>query len=656
MNPIKRIRKRTASLERNPLIKYAFILLVLIAAPFLLMFGMEFVQRGSITGTLGWISGNLPIASLNALLVLFLLLLLYSLLGSLFISVSLSTIVVGLMSLINYFKSSLVGQPFFPWDIMQHKESMDIASLVTGSAQLRIIVMVGVAVVAVLAVTLLLPRLSMPLMYRAGFAVLSLVALYSFSMKTAEIGKILDRAGVSEIVWNQEQNYGDNGLALAFTMNVKNSIVAKPEGYNEAAIAQVAQNLATPQAKLASLPASSDGQSPNVIFIMNEAFWDPTLLPGVTFSEDPVPTIHQLQKESTSGYLLSPQFGGGTSNVEFEVLTGDSMSFLPNGSVPYQQYISKPVPTLASYFEDKGYKSMAIHSYEGWFWNREQVYKQMGFEGFMSKDHFDNPEYKGDFISDQEVAKSIIKQVDDSERPSFIYAVTMQNHGPYDDMRYGTNPIKAEGNLSEQAKNILETYTQGAHDADQSLKTLIDHYSNSDQPTIIVFYGDHLPMLGNDYQVYKEGGFISSSNTSEWSLEETKKMHSVPLVVWSNFDMPQEQVPTISDSFLGAYILDRLNMEKPAQFALSSEVFKSVPGLLGGLVVDKDQNLHTSVPAEAESLVNDYRQVQYDQLFGKQYLAGYIDHDYLTKAALPNYNAEFAQKDPESTLNADEKE
>ncbi len=190
--------------------------------------------------------------------------------------------------------------------------------------------------------------------------------------------------------------------------------------------------------------AASQTQKPNVIFIMNEAFWDPTLLKNVKFSEDPLPTVHRLQKEMTSGFLLSPQFGGGTSNVEFEILSGQSMSFMPAGSVPYQQYISRPLPSLASYFKSQGYASTAIHSYERWFWNRENVYRYMGFDEFISKEGFDNPVNKGAFIADDEVSRRIIQEVEENEEPTFIYAVTMQNHGPYDDNRYGDNPIKTE--------------------------------------------------------------------------------------------------------------------------------------------------------------------------------------------------------------------
>ncbi|OXM84975.1 hypothetical protein CF651_18360 [Paenibacillus rigui] len=622
--------------------------ILLLAVPPLLLLGVELIQRGSWTDTVGWITQHRDLAIMNGTLDLLVLLVCYSLFGSLMTGVAVSALLLFLMALISYFKTKLIGEPFFPWDIFLKKESMNIIPLVTGPSALKRIAALAGVIIFLLVLRWLLPRLRLKWSSRIVVGVLSLLALYSFGMRTPWATQWMDRMGANEIVWNQKQNYSDNGLALAFTMNVKNIVVAKPEGYSEPSMAAVAQNIAATQTAMtvvssketAPLEKKLQGKRPNVIFIMNEAFWDPTLLPNVQFSEDPVPTVHRLQKESTSGYLLSPQFGGGTSNVEYEVLSGNSMSFLPGGSVPYQQYINKPLPSLASYFESKDYKSMAIHSYEGWFWNRENVYKQMGFESFKSKERFDNPEYKGFFISDDEVSRSIIKEVDDTEKPMFIYAVTMQNHGPYDDAkRYDSNPIKAEGNLTEDARSILETYTHGAHDADQSLQMLIDHFEQSDEPTVIVFYGDHLPMLGMDYDVYKQGGLISQS--AQWSLEENRRMHSVPFVMWSNLDLPKQQVPTISDSFLGSFVLDTLQMEKPASFALGDQLRRQTPGLLRDLVVDAEGGLHQTVPEASRELVNQYKELQYDQLFGKQFLSKYIDQDYLTKSTLPNYNAEF---------------
>ncbi|SDN38104.1 Phosphoglycerol transferase MdoB [Paenibacillus sp. yr247] len=622
------------------------LLLFMICLPILSIAGLELLERGSLHDTLQWISSNQTFFLLNVGLSFCLLAFIYAVVGSLAISGSISTLLLGLMALISYMKVKMIGEPFFPWDILLNKESMNIASLVTGKAALLRIGAVLTAVILVLLLKWVLPRVSLPIISRIGLGLFSLYALYAFGIKTPLAGKILDHAGVNEIIWNQRENYSNNGLALAFTLNVKNSIVQKPGTYSDQSIATVAATIQQAELKDTGLNKSAvadplKGKKPNVIFIMSEAFWDPTLLTNVKFSEDPVPTIHRLQKESTFGYLLSPQFGGGTSNVEFEVLTGNSMSFLPGGSIPYQQYVTKPVPSLASYFADQGYRSMGIHSYEGWFWNRNTVYKELGFESFKSSEHFVNPETKGYFISDAEVSRNLIEEVDKTADPMFIYTVTMQNHGPYDEPRYGENQFKAQGNLTPEAKSILETYAQGAHDADQSLQMLIDHFKESNEPTMIVFYGDHLPMLGLDYQVYKEAGFIQSSNANEWSLEEVKKMHSIPLVTWSNFDMPKQDIPLLSDSFLGAHVLDMLHMQKPANFALNAELAAKVPGLLSNLVVDENQELHAVVPESSKKLLDDYRNVQYDLLFGKQYLAEHIDHDYLTKTVQASYNAEF---------------
>jgi phosphoglycerol transferase MdoB-like AlkP superfamily enzyme len=616
----------------------------MIGLPILTVASLEFLERGSLHDTVQWITSNQTLFLLNAGLSFCLLGFIYAAVGSLAISGSISTLLLGLIALISYMKEKMIGEPFFPWDILLNKESMNIASLVTGKAALLRIGAVLTAVIFVFVLRWIIPRVSLSIISRIGLGLFSLYALYAFGIKTPLAGKILDHAGVNEIIWNQQENYANNGLALAFTLNVKNSIVKKPETYSDQSLATVAASIQEQEQKEPAAAARSKTRRPNVIFVMSEAFWDPTLLTNVSFSEDPVLTIHRLQKESSSSYLLSPQFGGGTSNVEFEVLTGNSMSFLPGGSIPYQQYVTKPVPSLASYFADQGYKSMGIHSYEGWFWNRNSVYKELGFESFKSSEYFDNPETKGYFISDAEVSKNIIVEVDKTLDPMFIYTVTMQNHGPYDGPRYGENKFKAQGNLTPEAKSILETYAQGAHDADQSLQMLIDHFEKSNEPTMIVFYGDHLPMLGLDYQVYKEAGFIQTSNANEWSLEEVKKMHSIPLVTWSNFDMPKQDIPLLSDSFLGAHVLDVLHMEKPANFALNAELAAHVPGLLSNLVVDEDQELHAEVPESSKKLLEDYRNVQYDLLFGKRYLAEYVDHDYLTKAVQASYNAEFGEQ------------
>ncbi len=208
---------------------------------------------------------------------------------------------------------------------------MNIIPLVTSKeALVRLVLVLGISA-GIFLLRIWLPRWPMKLWVRMTLGLMAVLALYSFGVRAPWAEKVMAQAGANEIVWNQQQNYGENGISLAFTMNVRNSIVPKPSGYSELSIANMAEGLN--ELVGASKASASNDKKPNVIFIMNEAFWDPTLLPGVKFNKDPLPTVHRLQKKTTSGYLLSPQFGGGTSNVEFEVLTGQSMSNLPAG--PY---------------------------------------------------------------------------------------------------------------------------------------------------------------------------------------------------------------------------------------------------------------------------------------------------------------------------------
>ncbi|MDF2926486.1 MAG: sulfatase [Paenibacillaceae bacterium] len=615
------------SISKKIIYKSIAISAILIIASVLIGIEVEWISRGSLPETLSWMNTHKAIFALNVLIEGSALAFLYSCIGSLFLSVAAGAIIFSVIAFINYYKSKLVGEPFFPWDIIQRKEGMDVGPLFTGSSDL----LRAVLILAIIGILLMLhirlgKRLSVSWISRLAIGFSAVVVLMSFGLQVSWAKEQVVSAGVDESIWSQQVNYDSNGLMLAFTLNVQHSIITEPENYNAAEIAGITRQFDHTEEAVPVFGQLADQEpvrkQPNVIFIMSEAFWDPSRLTNLSFSSDPVPTVHRLQQERSTGYMLSPQFGGGTSNVEFEVLTGFSMSLLPAGSVPYLQYIDRPVPSLASYFNSRGYKSMAIHSYEGWFWKRNEVYKQLGFADFKSKDNFVDPEYKGPYISDAEVARSIMKEVDETEEPVFIYAVTMQNHSPYtDEARYGEggNSIRVEGDLTDEAASMLETYTQGAHDADRSLQMLIDHYADSDEPTYIVFYGDHLPTLGLEYDLYRQAGFVGSSNPDDWSLEEYERLRSTPFVTWSNFSVKEEKAEVISSSFVGSYVLNALSMKPEGQFAFNTELYKTAPGLIRNLTVDKDHNLAHTMSSSQESKLEQYKLLQYDLLFGEQY-------------------------------------
>jgi hypothetical protein len=214
---LKHLRTKLTSLERTNWTKYVLIAVILLFSSSFIIFGMEWLYRGSIHETAVWIMQHWPVFALNACLALFVLLLLYGLFGSLVMSVGLTAALLFTISLISYFKVKMIGEPFFPWDILLDKESMNIFPLVTSTAAFPRIAAIVAVVSAIFLTRLMVPRFSLPLISRAVLVLLSMFALYSFGLKTPLAGKVLDQAQVNEIVWNQKENYGDNGLALAFT-------------------------------------------------------------------------------------------------------------------------------------------------------------------------------------------------------------------------------------------------------------------------------------------------------------------------------------------------------------------------------------------------------------------------------------------------------
>ncbi len=192
-----------------------------------------------------------------------------------------------------------------------------------------------------------------------------------------------DMMGIKKnIGWDQAENYRTNGFALSTMLNAEQVIIEKPAGYDESSMRAIA--------KLASAKEDT-GQTkvkPNVIVVLSEAFWDPTILKDLSFDRDPIPFFHSLQQNYPGGWLLSPQFGGGTANVEFEVLTGLSTRFLPQGSIAYNQYITKGVDSMASILSRQGYTATAINPFHNWFFNSKNVYQNFGFSKFISGEFF----------------------------------------------------------------------------------------------------------------------------------------------------------------------------------------------------------------------------------------------------------------------------
>ncbi|RUU57019.1 LTA synthase family protein, partial [Mesorhizobium sp. M7A.T.Ca.TU.009.01.1.1] len=436
-----------------------------------------------------------------------------------------------------------------------------------------------------------------------------LLAFFVSIMDYATFSWTRDRLQIIPIMWDQKENYASNGFALAFALNVPMAHVSAPPGYSDKAIAAIARPDVT-----ASVPAAK----PDIIIVMSESFWDPTKLPGVTITPDPIPNVRALR----SGSMFSPEFGGMTANIEFEALTGFSNAFLPAGSIPYQQYVRTPTPSLATFLKSQGYRARAIHPGTNWFWNRGAVYADFGFNDFKSEETLPPMQKRGPLASDAAMTDEIISEADASDEPVFFFAVSLQNHGPYEPNRYYNPTHRVQAPISQWARESLLSYAEGSADADRGLERLVEWAKKRSRPTVIAFFGDHLPPLG---PVYVETGFLKDNVAprKEASPEAALEHHETPLVIWSNRTGPAEQMGAVSPAFLPYHILKTAGISHPYYTGFLGEMSERYR------VVDRNLLLTPAGEAtpdwarqkEIDPAIRDFRLLQYDMMFGKRQAA-----------------------------------
>jgi len=577
-----------------------FNIALLAVLPFLAFFSLEVIYREGVLNTLEWIQ-TYPDQFIVTYAILFgLINIFYILPRRLYLSVGF--LLIGLFSLaglVSHKKLLLRGEPLLPWDLLLGKEALYITQSFSKSSSpdLAVFLIILVTAIVLLAVFLLIGKEKYRPLPKISTAVLSCLLFISLTHYIP-----LEKTFNFQLTtWSQKTTYDENGTLLGFLLNVNYMTVKEPEDYQDRNVKDIVSQTDRPY-------RTDPDFQPNVILVMSEAFWDPTLLTGVTYSEDPLPYFHSLQKKYTSGFMLSPVYGGGTANTEFEVLTGLSTQFLPQGIIPYVQFVHKPLEALPAIYARQGYEATAIHTYDNWFYRRNLVYQDLGFDRFISKEFFNNPEIAvSGYIRDTELSNKILSQIKQSAKPDFIFAVSMEAHGPYPNELYPENHIQVESALQPETEAILANYTNIVADVDQSLKILIEGLKKIDEPSIVVFFGDHLPMLGSQFDVYREAGYFQDEN----SYEEYLNKYSVPFVVWDNYSRTKEDL-RLSANFLGAYILERSKKEGSL-----------LTNFLANLN-EKGANVITSSYYLNEEKITDeelakYRLLQYDVLIGNEY-------------------------------------
>ncbi len=546
--------------------------------------------------------------------------LVYNLIGKVFLSMVLTSCTLVILCIVNYLKLIFRGDPLYPSDFTQITHMQSVIPMVMDYFSWSYIFVIIVSIVACIVAGIYMRRyiqnVKIHLGIRALLVVGSIFVLYAYgNFANTFMNKVFQKSGVDFVLWNQNENYASNGFVLGFISNLDTTVMEKPKNYSKENMLQIANDIKKQYS--GNIGSQNKKEKPNIIFVMSESFWDPTKVTNLSFSEDPVPNLHHYIENFPGGQTISPTFGGNTANVEFEALTSYSMSLLKPGSIPYQQVITnkKEIPSIPTALKKEGYYTSAIHSFGRTFFKRDDVYKVLGFDKFNAEDTMENVDIDGDYISDLAMSKEIIAELEKQKQPTFIHAVTMQNHFPFTEGRFGENLIEISGLENEESKGELETYTEGLRRSDEALQYLIEQLDNFDRPTLLVFFGDHLPSLGTNKSFYKENGYI----TNEKTPNERLAMAQTPLLMYANFDMPNDNLGLVSPIHFSNLIFDYAGLNKSLFYQFLSELYKEIPVLRDELKVDKNGEVINDLTKKQKEMLEQYKMLQYDLLVGNQY-------------------------------------
>ncbi|MCU5284210.1 LTA synthase family protein [Bacillus paranthracis] len=546
--------------------------------------------------------------------------LVYNLIGKVFLSMILTSCTLVILGIVNYLKLIFRGDPLYPSDFTQIMHMQSVIPMVMDYFSWSYIFVIILSIVACIVAGIYMRRyiqnVKTHLGIRALLVVGSIFVLYAYgNFANTFMNKVFQKSGVDFVLWDQNENYASNGFVLGFISNLDTTVMEKPKNYSKENMLQIANDIKKQYS--GNIGSQKKKEKPNIIFVMSESFWDPTKATNLSFSEDPVPNLHHYIENFPGGQTISPTFGGNTANVEFEALTSYSMSLLKPGSIPYQQVITnkKEIPSIPTALKKEGYYTSAIHSFGRTFFKRDDVYKVLGFDKFNAADTMENVDVDGDYISDLAMSKEIIAELEKQKQPTFIHAVTMQNHFPFTEGRFGENLIEISGLENEESKGELETYTEGLRRSDEALQYLIEQLDNLDRPTLLVFFGDHLPSLGTNKSVYKENGYI----TNEKTPSERLAMAQTPLLMYANFDMPNDNLGVVSPIYFSNLIFDYAGLNKSVFYQFLSAFYKEIPVLRDELKVDKNGEVINDLTKKQKEMLEQYKILQYDLLVGNQY-------------------------------------
>lgn len=516
------------------------------------------------------------------------------------------------LGMTNHYLISFRGRTLFPGDFLTLGTALNVAGGYDYSLDQMQLNTLLILVLALLALSLLPKEERIPFAWQrflppVGIAGVVLAVFFCTGF--------VENQGIEPSMWTTR----GNGLALNFSVCLKYMRVEKPEGYSEESLGNVTEGNASDGTSVTVTDPDGTTRPVNVIVIMNESFSDLSVLPGVETNMDAMPFLRSLTENTIKGYAYSSVFGGTTANSEYEFLTGNTTAYLPVGTVPYQMYVSDGDPTLVSQMSALGYHTIAAHPYRSSGWNRPSVYSNFGFDEVYFESDFQNREYmRGDsktgYVTDRCDYENLIRMYEEKEagEPLFLFNVTMQNHSGYQ-MAWTNLPkeVWLTGELEGRFQTVNQ-YLSLVYQSDQAFEELIAYFSQVDEPTMILLFGDHQPQVATNFYTDVLG------NDPDTALAQKKQM--VPFFLWANYDIPEAEGVELSLNYLSALLMDAANLPMTGYQKYLLELWETAPVINTVGVRDADGNWYgenEALPAGLEEAVSGYQMLLYNNIFDK---------------------------------------
>ena len=562
----------------------------------------------------------------------------YSITGKLKPSLYLSTLLIYILGIVNYFVTTFRGTPFVPWDIFSFNVAM--------------------TVVSTFSITLTKELVGSIILFLASLIFIKLGNVHNIKNKTTNKTIRITLASAILIFficfyntdlinvfgldhnWDPKEEYHNNGLLASFFKQSKNLIVKLPDGYsieelekiikeNDLDINNIISNITeenknnknentdiienTIESEIVEIEEiTEETQMPHIIAIMNESLADLSIINNFEVSEDYIPYIRSLEKNTIKGNVHVSVFGATTPNTEWEFLTANSMAFVPYRTVPYQQYITRKSYSLASLLKEQGYSTYAMHSYYPQGYNRNIVYPLIGFDTFLHMNNMKDVKFIREYPDDISTYDNIIDIFENKKEDEkiFNFTLTMQNHGSYTDESY-TSTINAENN--EYPK--LNQYLSLIKETDNAFKYLLEYFENYDEPVVILMFGDHQPYVEDEFY-----DMLLSTYDDPESKQAKEMKYITPYIIWTNYDFDYESynIPDVSINYLSSILLDVANVDKSLYLEFLDNLREYVPVITGNGYIDIENHYHDFTETTFYSnLIKQYNYLQYNNMFDK---------------------------------------